>query len=63
MQFLYLIRVASTFNSKPASGSKHVAMTKGIGVQTDIFLAASSPKQPSTPTATTTFSFTDDDET
>ena len=35
---------------------------KEIGVQADMFLATSSPEQPSTPIAATTFSFTDDDE-
>ena len=37
-------------------------VTKEVGVQADMFLAASSPKQPSTPIAATTFSFTDNDE-
>ena len=35
---------------------------KEAGVQADMFLAVSSPKQPSTPITATTFSFTDDDE-
>ena len=33
-----------------------------VGIQADMFLAASLPKQPSTLIAETTFSFTDDDE-
>ena len=38
-------------------------ITKEVGVQTDMFPAAPSPKQPSTPIVATTFSFTDHDET
>jgi len=40
-------------------------VTKGVDIQADMFLAVSSPKQPSTPTpaATTIFSFTDEDGT
>ena len=38
-------------------------VTRKVGVQADMFSAALSPKQPSTPVAATTFSFTDDDET
>ena len=36
---------------------------KEVGVQADMFLVASSPKQPLTLIAATIFSFTDDDET
>ena len=38
-------------------------ITKEVGVQADMLLAASSPKQPSIPIAATIFSFTDDYET
>ena len=38
-------------------------VTEDVGMQADMFLAASSPKQPSTPVSATTFSFTDEDET
>ena len=38
-------------------------VTNEVGIQAGMFLAASSPKQPSTLVAATTFSFTDDDET
>ena len=41
----------------------HPSITKVVGIQADVLLAASSPKQPSTPIAATMFSFTDDDET
>ena len=37
-------------------------VTRDVDVQVNIFLATSSPKQPSTPVTATTFSFTDEDE-